>query len=98
MFVNKYLRLTEKTSEEDLKKKMRDIYDNNDHVRLIIDTTDSNMSMKGADKIKSVFDGFEKETEEKLKDVFIIVKGDVAKTILGAFVNNLKNKKPVKII
>ena len=93
-----YIRLKENMDIESFYQKIKSSYEENDKVRFIFDTSGSNVNISDMNKVKQVFDKLEKLTEIKLEETCIIVDGEVKKKIISAFVQSIKQKKPVRIL
>lgn len=77
---------------------IKDSFEKNDEVRFIFDGTKSNVSMETVKSFKKIFDKFEKEIEDKLVEILIIVSGSLKKMALSGFLKIFTIKKQVKVI
>ena len=64
---------------------IKDSFEKNDEVSFIFDGTKSNVSMETVKSFKKIFDKFEKEIEDKLVEILIIVSGSLKKMALSGF-------------
>ena len=78
--------------------KIQETYKNNDKVRMILDTTGSDITKESVMKFKQVFDKFEDQAKKKLVETIIIVDGKLKKILLQTCIKFFKTNGPVKII
>jgi hypothetical protein len=93
-----YIRLKENMDIDNFYQKIKKSYEENERVRFIFDTSNSNVNIADMNKVKQVFDKLEALTEIKLEETCIIVDGELKKQIITTFIKSIKQKRPVRIL
>ena len=93
-----YIQINDKMNTEELALKLKKCYNEHDRIRYILDTCGSGVSNRAMNKLKKVFDKFEKQAEEKLIETCIVVDGDVKRFMIKSFVKLFNSKDNVRVI
>ena len=93
-----YMKLSDNSDIEEVKKKILKDFEKYEKIRYIFDITQGSVSIKSMKELKIFFDNNKELVEKKLEETCIVLEGSVKKRIITFFLNSVKKIRPVRII
>ena len=93
-----YMKLSDNSDIEEVKKRILKDFETYERVRYIFDITQGSVSIKSMKDLKKFFDNNKELVEKKLEETCIVLEGEIKKKLVSFFLNSVKKIRPVRII